>query len=75
MTNISLIGCGRWGTFLGWYAANYCGYDLDMYDIPTSLVTRSAPPSKMLSVLPPAFWTDWSGMVLKARSWPERRWK
>ena len=23
MSNISLIGCGRWGTFLGWYAANY----------------------------------------------------
>ncbi len=36
MSNISLIGCGRWGTFLGWYAANYCGFDVDMYDIPTS---------------------------------------
>lgn len=36
MTRVSLIGCGRWGTFLGWYAANYCRYDLDMYDIPTS---------------------------------------
>lgn len=36
MKKMSLIGCGRWGTFLGWYAANYCGFDVDMYDIPTS---------------------------------------
>ena len=37
MTRISLIGCGRWGTFLGWYAANYGKCDgVDMYDIPTS---------------------------------------
>lgn len=37
MANISLIGCGRWGTFLGWYAGNYCGFDkVEMYDIPTS---------------------------------------
>ncbi len=36
MKRLSLIGCGRWGTFLGWYAANYCGFDVDMYDIPTS---------------------------------------
>ena len=37
MDSISLIGCGRWGTFLGWYAGNYCGFErVDMYDIPTS---------------------------------------
>ena len=37
MQKISLIGCGRWGTFLGWYAGNYCGFSqVDMYDIPTS---------------------------------------
>lgn len=39
MKNISLIGCGRWGTFLAWYAANYCKDRIsgaDMYDIPTS---------------------------------------
>ena len=37
MTKISLIGCGRWGTFLGWYAANYGKADeVYMYDIPTS---------------------------------------
>lgn len=36
MKKISLIGCGRWGTFLGWYAAKYCGFGVDMYDIPTS---------------------------------------
>ena len=36
MSKISLIGCGRWGTFLGWYAANYKNFDVDMYDIPTS---------------------------------------
>ena len=37
MTRISLIVCGRWGTFLGWYVANYGKCDgVDMYDIPTS---------------------------------------
>lgn len=37
MQKISLIGCGRWGTFLGWYAGNYCGFEqVDMYDIPSS---------------------------------------
>lgn len=39
MKNISLIGCGRWGTFLAWYAANHCKDRIsgaDMYDIPTS---------------------------------------
>ncbi|MBQ9236205.1 MAG: glycerol-3-phosphate dehydrogenase [Alphaproteobacteria bacterium] len=37
MTKISLIGCGRWGTFLGWYAANYGkAEEVWMYDIPTS---------------------------------------
>ena len=37
MRRISLIGCGRWGTFLGWYAANYGAADeVYMYDIPSS---------------------------------------
>ena len=37
MKKISLIGCGRWGTFLGWYAANYGkAEEVWMYDIPTS---------------------------------------
>ncbi len=27
MTKVSVIGCGRWGTFLGWYVANYCKTD------------------------------------------------
>ena len=39
MKKISLIGCGRWGTFLAWYAANYCKDRIsgaDLYDIPTS---------------------------------------
>jgi glycerol-3-phosphate dehydrogenase (NAD(P)+) len=27
MKQISVIGCGRWGTFLGWYVANYCNVD------------------------------------------------
>lgn len=34
MKNISVIGCGRWGTFLGWYAANHCGCDkVFLYDL------------------------------------------
>lgn len=36
MKQISVIGCGRWGTFLGWYAANYCVDKVFLYDIPTS---------------------------------------
>lgn len=37
MTNSSLIGCGRWGTFLGWYSVNKAKFSqVDMYDIPTS---------------------------------------
>lgn len=37
MKQISVIGCGRWGTFLGWYVANYCDVDsVLMYDIPNS---------------------------------------
>ena len=27
MKQISVIGCGRWGTFLAWYVANYCHVD------------------------------------------------
>ena len=27
MSEISVIGSGRWGTFLAWYAAKYCGMD------------------------------------------------
>ena len=36
MKELSVIGCGRWGTFLGWYAANYCVDKVTLYDIPTS---------------------------------------
>ena len=27
MKQVSVIGCGRWGTFLAWYVANYCRTD------------------------------------------------
>ena len=36
MKQISVIGCGRWGAFLAWYAANYCVDSVLMYDLPTS---------------------------------------
>ena len=36
MKQISVIGCGRWGPFLGWYAANYCVDKVTLYDIPNS---------------------------------------
>lgn len=36
MKQISVIGCGRWGTFLGWYAANYCVDSVMLYDLPAS---------------------------------------
>lgn len=39
MKDISVIGCGRWGTFLAWYAANRCPEKIKnvlMYDLKTS---------------------------------------
>ena len=37
MSEISVIGSGRWGTFLAWYAANCCGMErVKMYSRPTS---------------------------------------
>ena len=36
MKSISVIGCGRWGTFLGWYAAKYCADNVLMYDLKDS---------------------------------------
>ena len=39
MKDISVIGCGRWGTFLAWYAANRCKDKINnvlMYDLKTS---------------------------------------
>ena len=37
MTKLSVIGCGRWGTFLGWYSANWAGMEkVYMYDLKTS---------------------------------------
>ena len=36
MKDISVIGCGRWGTFLAWYAANRCKNTIKnvmMYDL------------------------------------------
>lgn len=39
MKQMSVIGCGRWGTFLGWYVANYCDVETvlmyGMEDSPT----------------------------------------
>lgn len=34
---IGVIGCGRWGTFLGWYAAKYCVDNVQMYGLKESL--------------------------------------
>ncbi len=39
MKDISVIGCGRWGTFLAWYTANKCKEKIQnvlMYDLKTS---------------------------------------
>lgn len=37
MSEISVIGSGRWGTFLAWYAANCCGMErVKIYSRPTS---------------------------------------
>ncbi len=36
MKQLSVIGCGRWGTFLGWYASKYVVDKVILYDIPTS---------------------------------------
>ncbi len=38
MSEISVIGSGRWGTFLAWYAANYCHMSkVKMYSKPDAL--------------------------------------
>ncbi|MBS4772883.1 MAG: glycerol-3-phosphate dehydrogenase [Proteobacteria bacterium] len=68
MSRISLIGCGRWGTFLGWYAANYKGFDVDMYDIPTSpnfIELRDTRKNSYLSLSDNMFLTDKLADVLK----------
>lgn len=31
MKNIGVIGCGRWGAFLAWYAATQCGHAVTLY--------------------------------------------
>ncbi len=37
MTKISVIGSGRWGTFLAWYAANYCNMEqVQIYSCPSA---------------------------------------
>ena len=37
MSEISVIGSGRWGTFLAWYAASYCNLDrVRIYSCPTA---------------------------------------
>lgn len=68
MTRISLIGCGRWGTFLGWYAAKYCNFDVDMYDIPTSpnfIELRETRKNSYLSLLDNMYLFDRLSDVLK----------
>lgn len=68
MSRISLIGCGRWGTFLGWYAANYKGFDVDMYDIPTSpnfIELRDTRKNSYLTLSDNMFLTDKLADVLK----------
>ena len=68
MSRISLIGCGRWGTFLGWYAANYKGFDVDMYDIPTSpnfVELRDTRKNSYLSLSDNMYLTDKLANVLK----------
>lgn len=68
MSRISLIGCGRWGTFLGWYAANYKGFDVDMYDIPTSpnfIELRDTRKNAYLSLSDNMYLTDKLADVLK----------
>ena len=34
--NVSVIGCGRWGTFLAWYTATQCGHCVTLYGRKTS---------------------------------------
>ncbi|MDD4556413.1 MAG: glycerol-3-phosphate dehydrogenase [Alphaproteobacteria bacterium] len=54
MSNISVIGCGRWGTFLGWYAANHCQFDevvlYDLKDSPTFIEMQKTRKNGYLSL-------------------------
>lgn len=54
MKNISVIGCGRWGTFLGWYAANHCKFDnvllQDIKDSPSFIELQKTRKNAYLSL-------------------------
>ena len=56
MKDISVIGCGRWGTFLGWYAANRCPEKIknvlmyDLKDSPNFIELRDTRKNEYLSL-------------------------
>ena len=54
MQNISVIGSGRWGTFLAWYAANYCHspkvYLYDLKDSPNFIELKETRKNSYLSL-------------------------
>lgn len=69
MKQISVIGCGRWGTFLGWYAANRCRFEsVLMYDLansPTFIGLRDNRKNEYLTLSDNMFLTSDLSEVLK----------
>ena len=61
MKQLSVIGCGRWGTFLGWYAANYCVNQVLLYglkDSPSFLELKQTRQNSYLSLSDNMLMTD-----------------
>ena len=54
MKQMSVIGSGRWGTFLAWYAGNYCGFEkvflYDLKDSPNFIELRDTRKNSFLTL-------------------------
>ena len=70
MKDISVIGCGRWGTFLGWYAANHCPEKIknvflyDLKDSPNFIELRDTRKNEYLSLSDNMFLFDTLDKIL-----------
>lgn len=69
--HVSVIGCGRWGSFLAWYAAAYGGHAVTLYGRPDSshfAALRAKGGNELLSFGPQvAFSSDLPGAVQAAQ--------
>lgn len=68
MTKISVIGSGRWGTFLAWYVANYCkSEEVKIYskpDLPDFIELKETRKNQYLTLTDNMFMHEKIGEVL-----------